>query len=248
MYGVERLLQERALSVLVLFLGLILLDPLIPGSITNLVFCAAGVAGALLLGETKSVSRYLIVILSIALMFLVALAKYFPNHVLESMRGHLGAPLLAMTIALYVGCGAMILKAMLQAREITHHQVIDAVNLYLVLGMFWAHVYTILHAVWPESFSFPVHGKEPASDFVYFSFVTLASLGYGDILPRTAFAQRLAITEAIVGQFYGSVVVAYLLSVYLGRKMEKNGHRSDSDQAGTDASEISDPPAERDQR
>jgi voltage-gated potassium channel len=68
---------------------------------------------------------------------------------------------------------------------------------------------------------------------VYFSFVTLATLGYGDITPKTEFAQRLAITEAMVGQFYGSLVVAYLLSVYIG-------HRGRASHAGPDRETDSD--------
>jgi len=108
---------------------------------------------------------------------------------------------------------------MLKAREVTHQLIISAVNLYLILGMFYAHIYTILDWFRPESFALQVPQQESASHFVYFSFVTLATLGYGDITPKTEFAQRLAITEAIMGQFYGSLVVAYLLSLYIGHRI-----------------------------
>jgi hypothetical protein len=123
------------------------------------------------------------------------------------------------------------LSAMLKARDVTHQLIISAVNLYIIVGMFYAHIYTILNWFRPESFALQVLERESASHFVYFSFVTLATLGYGDITPKTEFAQRLAITEAISGQFYGWLVVAYLLSVYVGRRIRvsDSGPRGDRD-------------------
>jgi uncharacterized membrane protein len=79
--------------------------------------------------------------------------------------------------------------------------------------------YTILAWLHPESFGLQAPGQQSASHFVYFSFVTLATLGYGDITPKTELAQRLVITEAMMGEFYGSLVVAYLLSVYIGHRI-----------------------------
>src|SRR5512136_115030 len=101
--------------------------------------------------------------------------------------------------------------------------------------MFYAHIYTILDWFRPESFALQVSERESASHLVYFSFVTLATLGYGDITPKTEFAQRLAITEAIMGQFYGSLVVAYLLSVYIGRRIWVNDSGA-SRERGSDSS------------
>src|SRR5208283_1587801 len=88
------------------------------------------------------------------------------------------------------------------------------------LGMFYAHIYTILDWFRPESFALQVLEEGAASHFVYFSFVTLATLGYGDITPKTEFAQRLAVSEAVMGQFFGWLVVAYLVSVYVGRRIQ----------------------------
>jgi hypothetical protein len=146
-------------------------------------------------------------------------AKLLPEDMLGPARVRIGLLLLTFTLILYSCCGSLMLSAMLKAREVTHQLIISAVNLYLILGMFYAHIYTILDWFHPESFALQVPKQESASHFVYFSFVTLATLGYGDITPKTEFAQRLAITEAVTGQFYGSLVVAYLLSVYIGNRI-----------------------------
>jgi len=215
----ERVLQERAILVLVLFLGLLILDPFIPGALTNVSFALIGVAGAWLFSDGKSLPRKIIVVSSLAIALTIALGKLLPEALVGPARIRIGLLVLTLTLMLYVCCGALMLSAMLKAREVTHQLIISAVNLYIILGMFYAHIYTILDWFHPESFALQISERESASHFVYFSFVTLATLGYGDITPKTEFAQRLAITKAIMGQFYGSLVVAYLLSVYIGRRI-----------------------------
>jgi hypothetical protein len=211
----QRILHEKAIVVLVLFLGLLLLDPLIPGALTNLSFAAIGVAGAWLLSDRKSLSRKVIVVSSSAVVVAIALGKLLPASTVDPSRIRIGLLLLTFALILYACCAGLMLSAMLRARKVTHQLIISAVNLYIILGMFYAHIYTILDWFRPESFALQVPERESASQFIYFSFVTLATLGYGDITPKTEFAQRLAITEAIIGQFYGSLVMAYLLSLYI---------------------------------
>jgi hypothetical protein len=221
----QKILQEKATLVLILFVGLLLLDPLIPGALTSLSFAAIGVAGAWLLSAPKSFSRKAIVVSSSVAAIAIILGKFLPEHMLEAARMPIGILLLIFTIILYTWCGSLMLSAVLKAKEVTHQLIISAVNFYIILGMFYAHIYTILDWFRPESFALQVLDRESASHFVYFSFVTLATLGYGDITPKTEFAQRLAVSEAIMGQFFGWLVVAYLVSVYVGRRMQA----SDSD-------------------
>ena len=61
----------------------------------------------------------------------------------------------------------------------------------------------------------------------YFSFVTIATLGYGDIVPRLPVTQMLAILEAVIGQFYMAVVVAWLVSVLAVRRLGSDGGGQD---------------------
>jgi hypothetical protein len=215
----QKILQEKATLVLILFVGLLLLDPLIPGAVTNLSFAVIGVAAAWLLSDRRSLSRKVIAASSSAVVVAVVLGKSLPEAMLGPARILIGLLLLTFTAILYTWCGALMLSAILKAKEVTHQLIISAVNCYIILGMFYAHIYTILDWFHPESFALPVSKQGAASHFVYFSFVTLATLGYGDITPKTEFAQRLAITEAIMGQFFGWLVVAYLLSVYVGRRI-----------------------------
>jgi Ion channel len=230
MITVGQIFREKALLVLVLFLALLLLDPLVPASLTNLPFVIIGVAGAWILSDRESLSRKVILFSTVAVIVLVACARLLPIAVDQAARVPIGLLFLVFILILYTYCAVQILQVLLKANDVTHNLIISAVNLYIILGMFWAHIYTVLNWFRPESFALNVPQRDSATHFVYFSFVTLASLGYGDIAPKTEFAQRLAIIEVIMGQFYIAVVVAYLMSVFIGRKTQgvdgKSDHRN----------------------
>ena len=100
-----------------------------------------------------------------------------------------------------------------------------SLSLYLLLGLIFALIFTVLAELLPGSFHFStarsaISATRPLSDMVYFSFVTIATLGYGDIVPLSGSAKGLAILEAVIGQMYLVVVVARLVSLY-GRSEKK---------------------------
>jgi len=100
-----------------------------------------------------------------------------------------------------------------------------ALGLYMLLGLIFALLYTVIAELRPGSIHFAVARPaefvaRPLADMVYYSFVTLATLGYGDIVPLSPSARGLAILEAVVGQIYLVVVVARLVSLY-GQSEEK---------------------------
>jgi voltage-gated potassium channel Kch len=92
--------------------------------------------------------------------------------------------------------------------------------LYLILGFIWAIFYTFLVQLSPEA----IRGVEPQnwihsmSTMTYFSFVTLTTLGYGDISPVTPIAKVLVMLEAVVGMFYIAIIVASLIGAARDKK------------------------------
>ena len=89
-----------------------------------------------------------------------------------------------------------------------------ALDAYLLVGLLFGVGYALLDEVWPASF-----GAATASDLsimrgIYFSFVTLATLGYGDVVPASDITRGFVVLEAVIGQFYLAVAVARLVSVY----------------------------------
>ncbi len=116
------------------------------------------------------------------------------------------------------------MKQIAAGNNISSNRIVGAICVYLMLGVIWALSYGLLEAAIPGSFGGLAEDAASWSwnpDWVYFSFVTLTTLGYGDILPLTIFARTLAFFEAIVGQFYLAVLVAGLVGAYLAEKQEQ---------------------------
>jgi voltage-gated potassium channel len=104
------------------------------------------------------------------------------------------------------------------ARHVSGDAVFGAVCGYLLLGIIWSLLFYAVEIAWPGSFNLPAAGDSPVATreldrgvLTYFSFVTLATVGYGDITPATPLARTLAWTEAITGQFYLAILVAGLV-------------------------------------
>lgn len=103
--------------------------------------------------------------------------------------------------------------------EINANRLVGAVCVYLLLGAIWAMTYTLIELLTPGSFSgfSPTQDAGWDSEWLYFSFVTMTTLGYGDILPISATARGLAYMQAVFGQFYIAMLVAGLVSAYVSK-------------------------------
>jgi Ion channel len=150
--------------------------------------------------------------LLLSLVVIVALrvgAFVFDVHPL----GVAGQPLVT---ALALVTAAAALRFALRARRVDAEHVYAALAAYLLAGVFGGVLYQEIERHWPGSFA---TGDAPLTDFpvstgIYFSFVTLATLGYGDVVPKSEVARGIAIVEAIAGQLYLAVMVARLVSIY----------------------------------
>lgn len=111
----------------------------------------------------------------------------------------------------------------------------ESVCVYLLLGLFWGTLYSFLEHLSPGSFHLDpsLHdGHLGWSDFLYHSFVTLTTLGYGDLVPVAPMARSLTLLEAVVGVFYVTALVARLVSIYRPdepKGQHGRGHLCDGD-------------------
>lgn len=125
-------------------------------------------------------------------------------------------PLLAL---LAVG----ILRFVFRGKRLTTDGILATVAVYLIVAMLFAQIYLLLLEWNPASFNLDVAARTPPQlqgDLVYFSLITLATVGYGDILPVTQVARSFAVFEATVGQFYIAVVVAVFVGMYAAQRRE----------------------------
>ena len=124
-----------------------------------------------------------------------------------------------------------ILSEIFRKNVITLDLIYGSICVYLLIGVAWAYIYAVLENISPGSFNFPlpylqanpslIESGTPFSLLLYYSFVTLATLGYGDITPATPPAQSLAALEAITGQFYLAILVARLVGIYISNKSKQ---------------------------
>ncbi|WP_373030862.1 potassium channel family protein [Sulfurovum sp.] len=109
-------------------------------------------------------------------------------------------------------------------KKIDRNKIIGSLSLYILLGLIWTVVYLLLLVMDPNAFS----GIEPGtwhqtfSRAAYYSFVTLTTLGYGDILPTKPIAEFFVYMEAIIGVFYMAIIVSSLVSVALSNYVKKD--------------------------
>ena len=115
---------------------------------------------------------------------------------------------------------AFTLKLVAFGTGITLNRLVGAVCIYLLLGTIWAVAYSLVDVVSPGSFTgfSPQDSRGWDSEWLYFSFVTMTTLGYGDISPVSATARALAYLQAVFGQFYIAVLVAGLVGAYIARR------------------------------
>jgi hypothetical protein len=104
------------------------------------------------------------------------------------------------------------LRFAFQARAVDTEHLYASLSAYLLAGIFFGSFYWVLEQIVPGTFQ--ITGAFTRMSAIYFSFVTLATLGYGDIVPRTDVARGLAIVEGVGGQLFLAVLVARLVSLY----------------------------------
>ena len=107
---------------------------------------------------------------------------------------------------------------LLSYRVVTANLIYCAISTYLLIGIMWTGIYAIVEGIFPGSFS----GISETADLLYFSFVTLTTVGYGDISPQFILAKRLAVLEAAMGGIYMAVIIAMIVGRYMSMQAEQD--------------------------
>ena len=132
-----------------------------------------------------------------------------------------------LAVLFFFWAAAMIVASLFRRQALSLDAVFGTICGYLLLGMAWGVLYSMLDTAWPGSFQIGDRLAEQvqADDsrihlFTYFSFITLMTVGYGDVTPLSASARTCAWLEALTGQFYLAVLVAGLVGAFLAKKPE----------------------------
>ena len=105
--------------------------------------------------------------------------------------------------------------------EINREVIFGALVVYFLMGLMWGYGYTLLEHLIPGSFIHPAGLADlDLGAFNYFSFVTMTTLGYGDITPVSEGAKAMVMTQAVSGQVYLAVLVARLVGINIAQRIE----------------------------
>lgn len=124
----------------------------------------------------------------------------------------------SLALGSFISCGlftvVLVFRYVVRAGAITLDKIYAAISVYLLAGFTWGGIYALIELLHPGSFQWArtLDPKTLLQSFVYLSFVTLASLGYGDITPITPQARSLALLEVMFGTFYVVVIIARVVS------------------------------------
>lgn len=140
-----------------------------------------------------------------------------------SPPGALGAwpELVACTTVLVFSL--IILRQVVRPGAVNLSRVLGAIAVYLLLGIGWASAYQVAEHFFPGSFVSTTAQPVSVNGWMFFSFVTLTTVGYGDIVPVHRVARSLATAEALTGQLYIAVLLARLVSLQVSSRHHPNG-------------------------
>lgn len=134
---------------------------------------------------------------------------------------------LILLLTFFIGSFSTAAKQVLFVGNIDGNKIIASLSLYILLGLIWTVIYLILLVMDPTSFSGveAANWQQSFSRVAYYSFVTLTTLGYGDILPTNHVAEFFVYLEAIIGVFYMAIIVSSLISLRLAAIEKERGEK-----------------------
>ena len=206
---------DRSLSILLLLLivGELVLPPLMPGRVhrgpvADLVASLLLLAGVFAVwGERRWVFRLVLLFSAIAVPTRWG-SRLVPGGELASWRA-------VTELAALVLLTLVVLSKVLRPGLVTRDRLQGGIAAYLLLGLTWANAYQWAALHDPAAFSGAVAGGAGSSQWVYYSLVTLTTMGYGDITPVSDVARSLAVGEALTGQLYLAILISRLVALEL---------------------------------
>lgn len=198
-------------ALLLLIVGVPLLSGPVGSRLVGGITLTVLVAAAAVSARENKWQRTLAIVLAVP-----ALLIGWSTHVLDGVS--VGITSDTAYFLLFVFALASLLNQLVRVDISDFNIICGAVACYLLIATTWAISYRIVESFVPGSFSFTTEGNDIIfSDYLYFSFTTMTTLGYGDILPVKPFARIWSNLEAVTGTLYIALLIARLVAVYRQR-------------------------------
>ena len=211
--------KDRFLFLLISIMCLLIFTPFFQG------FIGIGILKnlfitAILISGTYAASKKIYVIITAASLALPMLVSIWVSHFVDM-------PFLVLVgncfgIAFIAFLVVVILSFIFDEHEVTINVIYASIVVYLLIAIMWAFVYTVLESIHPGSFATGEGQIEVGRRlYIYYSFVTITTLGYGDITPTTDLANSFSFLEAVTGQLYIAILIARLVGIHIAQSMNK---------------------------
>jgi hypothetical protein len=217
MFNKDDNLRYGFVLLLASMMSLLAISPYWHGDLKRIVlglFMTVSIAAFLLLLAKKKWELLLGIILAIPVTYYNWSGAYQidnPPHMLT----------IYLNILFYSFVVIELLRFIISKNVVDFNSIAAAISIYFILGLIWTFIYITVEIHAPGSilpgFEGSYYGK--FSELMYFSYVTLTTLGYGDISPSDAIGRNWAILQAIIGQFYMAILVARLVAIYSREKI-----------------------------
>jgi len=217
--GILGYLNKRQYGFLLISISLLISVPsfLPEGALRNLVqiiLFSQAVLASLLISRAIS-GKNLLFLLVASITFIIQWINLVKG---ETLAVHL--IMLIISIIFWGWVTISVLRQISKENEVSIQVIYGAISGYILIGLIGAMVAAMIELVIPGSYNFSVILNYDYSDFFYFSFVTLTTLGYGDITPVNRPAETLSIVLSLAGQLYMTILIAILIGKFLIRKRD----------------------------
>ena len=175
------------------------------------------ISGALVMNQSRLTTVVTIAIVCVGASVLWA-SRFFPNPFLRQLSSVFSI----ITLLLYV---RIVLLVMFRHGPVSWSRIQGGICAYLLIGMAWASAFDLVEQIHHGAFHFvsePTNIDQLYSKLIYFSFATLTTVGFGDVLPVNPFARSLAIAEAIVGQLFPAILIGALVAMAMQAQRHPN--------------------------
>jgi hypothetical protein len=208
--------KDRFLFLIIFIVALIVLGPFIEGLVGLRLFMNIFFSIILIATIYAASQKIHHIIIAAILLIPALLAVWTPdipaNNILLTIGYICGLVVFAFAVI-------SILNYIFSEETVTRQTISAAVSVYLLIALMWTFIYRLIENLYPASFAV-AHDKllDAPNIYLYFSLVTITTLGYGDITPTGSKAVSMAVLEAVTGQIYLVVVVAWFVGLYVSRK------------------------------
>ncbi len=219
---ISRIRQRRFIYLAISLLILIITYPYVQGDVVGQILLSlfttiVMIMSAIAVGDKKS--HTIIAVVLAAPWFLLILLK-FPLIPIDASA--LVKDEIVFAFLLFAYTTYRVFVHIIKSRDVTVEILSASICVYLLIGLSWATLYYIINEMYPGSF-IDTDGKplEGGPDFLFFSYVTLTTVGYGNIEAITNQARSLASLEALTGQLYLTIMVARLVGLHISKPKSK---------------------------